>query len=520
MKLGWIIDIESGNFSLYKILLLRLINRQTGKLVHPVTGRQLTLNQAIDQELVDPTSSLIKNRNGKYFNLNDALKVGVVEGDKNLYWVSESQSIPLNEAMEKGLIVSNEKPFSLVNAIRSRLYRPDTGKFVDPSTNTYFDLKSGIEGNLLDEDSTQFKNLLTKQTKPLSQAITDGDINVAKGRVFDQKSGSSFNLDVALEKGLLLNLPRGLATQKVEVVHEEIPQIKIEFVDTSKPREMTLDDVIKAGILNPETALIKDPKTGKFILLHVYIQKYQINLTQKALIDSKSPFFVFSPHCVIYTREPQSFDDVIESKQLNLATGKLVDPQNGDKEITIQQAIDAGILDSDTILIKDGSKNKLLRVSEALRKGLIDPERSHVVDPVTSRLYNLENALQEGLLKTPKKQFDLLEALQFNLYDPTNGHFTDPFAPITEDLKEKAQITFQEALAKNLIDISTTMVRTSTTSEIIPISAAITSGIIDPVSGKILIKNPENDQTESIDFVKAKELDLLVPAGERVRCCC
>ena len=529
MKRGWIIDIESGNFSLYKILFLRLINYRSGKLVHPVTGRELTLQQAIEQELVDPNSSLVKNRNGKYFTLNDAIQLGVVDDKKNLYWLSDSQSIPLLEALEKGLIVSNEKPYTFDNAIRMRLYRPDTGKFVDPTSNTYSDLKIAIENSVIDEESTQFKNLLTKQTKPLMQAITDGDINVAKGRVFDQKSGSSFNYDAAFDKGLLVHLPRGVVEQKKdrenrekemkerEIVHEMIPSIRIDAVESSKPSEMTLDEMIKAGIIDPETALIKDPQTGKFILLRIFIEKYEINLSQKTPVDPKSSFFVFGPHCVVYTREPQSFDDVIESKQLNLATGKIDDPQNENKPCTIQEAIDAGLLDSDTILIKDGAKNKLLRIDEALRKGLIDPERSHVVDTVTSKLYNLENAIQEGLLKTPKKQFDLLEALQFNLYDPTTGHFTDPFAPSNGDPNAKVQITFEEALAKGLIDTSTTMVRTSKDSEIIPISAAITAGVIDPVSGKIVIKTPETNKTESIDFVKAKELEMLVPAGERVR---
>lgn len=514
MKLGWIIDIESGNFSLYRIILIDLINFQTGKIIHPVTNRQLTLNQAIEQELVDPNSSIVKNRNGKYFNLNDALRFGVIDGDRNLYWISESQSIPLYEAFDKGLIVSNEKPFSLLNAIRMRLYRPDTGKLVDPTSNTYFDLKTGIEGNLIDENSTLFKNLLTKQTKPLSQAIKDGDINVAKGRVFDQKSGSSFNYDAAFDRGLLINLPRGLAIKKKEIIHEEIPQIKIDLVDASKPREMTLSELIESGIVNLETALTKDPQTGKFILLRIFIEKYHITLTQKALVDPKSSFFVFSPDCVVYTREPKSFDDVVESKQLNLVTGKLADPQNVEKYCTIQEAIDKGILDPDSVLIKDGADNKLLSVKEALKKGLIDPDRNNVVDTKTSKLYNMENAIQEGILVTPKKRFDLLEALQYNLYDPTTGHFVDPFVPAPQDKKAQARVTFEEALTKGLIDASTTMVRTSIESEIIPISAAITAGIIDPVSGKIAIKS--GDKTELIDFVKAKELDLLVPAGQRV----
>ncbi|KAL7025323.1 hypothetical protein ACKWTF_013447 [Chironomus riparius] len=517
MKLGWIIDIEGGNFTLYKILQYRLVSLQNGKLIHPVTGRHLTLNYAIEQELVNPDSSLIKNRNGKYITLTDALKLNVIDGDKNVYWLNDSQSIPLHDAIDKGLIVSSEKPYSLNNAIKMRIYRPETGKFVDPTTNSYYDLKTAIENDLINDDSVKFKNNFTKQTKPILQAITDGDINIPKGRVFDQKTGQSFNYDVAFDKGLLINIPRGKTEQKREIIQEEIPMIKIDLVDSIKPREMTLDEAIKANLINPDVAMIKDPKTGKFILLKVFIETYQIILTQKTTIDPKSPFFVFSPGCVVYSREPKSFDDVIESNELNLSTGKIVDPENKDKELTIQEAIDTGILDPDTILIKDGSKKKLLRVNEALRKGLVDPERSYVVDTSSSKLYSLENALEEGLLKTPKKQFDLLEAIEFNLYDETTGVFTDPFAPTSiEDHKEIAQITFETGIAKGLIDPSTTMVRATNDSEIIPISAAITSGLIDPIKGEIVIKNPENDkQEERINFVKAMELGLLVPAGER-----
>jgi hypothetical protein len=118
------------------------------------------------------------------------------------------------------------------------------------------------------------------------------------------------------------------------------------------------------------------------------------------------------------------------------------------------------------------------------------------------------------LLKTPKKQFDLLEAIQYKLYDITSGHFTDLFK--TAD-QQKALVTFEEGIAKGLIDPSTTMVRSSNDSEIVTIASAISSGLIDPISGQINIKNPENDQIEKIDFAKAMELGLLVPAGKRVR---
>ena len=346
MKLGYIIDIESGYFTLYKILLFRLYNIQQGKFIHPVTNRLLSLNQAIEQELIDPTTSPVKNRSGKYIPLRDAIKSGLVDGQNNLYWISDTKSITFIEAMEKGLIVSNEKSIPLERAIRMRLYRPETGKFADPSTNTFQDLKTCIDSGLIDGDTTHFKNFATKQNKPLLQAINDGDLNVAKGRVFDPKSNLSYNFDVAFEKGLLVSVPKEYH-QKSEV-YENIPSIQIDLVESGKPREMTIEDAFKSGIINPETALIKDPETGKFIILRHYIERYHLILTQKTVIDRKSSFFVFGPQCVIYNREPKSFDEIIETNQLNLATGKVVDPEDGTKECTIKEAVEMGLLDPDT----------------------------------------------------------------------------------------------------------------------------------------------------------------------------
>ena len=312
----------------------------------------------------------------------------------------------------------------------------------------------------------------------------------------------------------LLNVPRGAIEKPKEEQEEEIKAVTVTAVDSSKPREMTLDEFINSKLINLDSAFIKDPETGKFILLRLFIEKYQINLTsQRAIVDPNSSFFAFSPNFVIYTREPKSLDDVIESNELNLVTGKIT-PDQDKRERTLKEAIESGLLDPETIVVKDSAKNELVNIKEALKQGLVDPERSNVVDTATSKLVSLEKAIEEGLLKTPKKQFDLLEAIQYKLYDTNKGQFVDPFAGAE---KEKALVTLEDGIAKGLIDPSTTMVRTSSDSELVPIASAITSGLIDPINGHILTKNPNNDEIVKIDFAKAVELNLLVPAGKRVR---
>ena len=511
MRLGFIIDIESECFTLYEVLRMRLYNLKENKLVHPVTSRPLSLKQAIVQDFVDPKISLVKNTNsGKYVPLSEALKVGLIDGNKNLYVVSETKKIPLPEALTEGLIVSSQKSLPLEKAIKMKLYRPETGKFVDPSTNTFNDLEKSIESGLINEDTTVFVNLSDNSEKPLVSAIADSNIDVTKGRVLDPKSKLSYNFDVAFEKGLLKTIPISYREKSVE---KDILQTRIEPSASGKPRELSIEDTIKFGIINPESSYIKDPKTGKFILLKVYIQQNTLIMTTKTIIDVKSSFFVFGPKCVIYLNKPESFDELVDSNCLDLSTGKLSIAKQPEL-LSLKDGIAMGLLDPETVLIKDVAKNKLVRLNDATRKGLFDPERANVVDTKTSKLYNLEDAIAENLLKTPKKKFDLLEAIEYNLYNPTTGSFQDPF--VIDDIIDRKKINLTEAIANGLVDPATTMVKNEANNEIISILSAINAEIIDPVNGRVHI-NRDNKKGETIDFVKARDKGLLVPAGQRVR---
>jgi hypothetical protein len=237
-------------------------------------------------------------------------------------------------------------------------------------------------------------------------------------------------------------------------------------------------------------------------------EKVDVNL--KTVIEPKSSYFVFSPQCVVHINKPKSFDEAVESNLIDLSTGKYIDPLNGNKEYTLKEAIDLHLVDRDTILVKDVAKKKHIKLTDAFRKGLVDPERASVVNTDSSKLYGLKSAYEQGLILTPAKPFDLLEAIDYNLYNPTSGTFVDPFS--FGDLKDKKRYTLQEAIANNLVDPTTTMVRSSTTDDIKSITTAINDGIIDPIKGCITL-----DADNVLDLVKAKEQGLLVPAEERVR---
>lgn len=504
MDLGLIVDIENGSFGLYETIAMGLYDRHSKQIINPVNNRKMSLQQACIEDLVSPICSLIKDTTtNKYVKLNEAIEGHLIDDQEGLY-ILPKYVIDLHEARKRGLIVTNQKLLSIEKTIKLQFYRSDNGKFIDPSTNTFYDLHDSIDNGLIDADTTVFKNPITGQDKSLKKAIADGDIDVLKGRVLDPKSKLSYNYDVALQKGLLVTVDRPL-TGKALKRRDSIdlptsPKLKL-------PREMTLQEAITYELINPETSVVKDPSTSKFKALKHSLPNADPEM--RAVLDPKSLFFVFDPTFIVYTREPLSFDYAVESKKLDLSTGKFTDALDSSKEYVLKDAIGMGLIDPESALVKDGAKVKLVRLSEAYRQGLVDGDKANVLDTTTSKLYPLQVAYETGLLITPKRSFGLLEALTYKLYNPTTGGFNDPF--VSTSVIERKRLTLNDAIASGLVDPTTTVVRDTANSTIVPLVAAIALGLVDPVAGRLIKSDDEN-----IDLVKAHEKGFLLPAEQRV----
>lgn len=498
MALGLIVDIENGSFGLYETIAMGLYDRHTKQITHPVTNRKLSLREACAEDLVSPISSIVKDTaSGKYLKLNEAIAAHIIDDAAGLY-ILPKYVIDLHEARKRGLIVSNQKLLSISKAVRMQLYRAEAGKFIDPVSNDAYNLQESVDNGLIDSETTVFKNLLTGQYKPLKQAFAEGDIDVVKGRVLDPKSKQTFGYDLALEKGLLVTIDRPVTGRTLNR-RDSIDLLMSPMI--KGPREMTLREAILHEYINLDTSVVKDPVTSKFkALKHTYTN---VDTEMRAFIDPNALFFVFNNTFVIYTREPVSFDYAVESKQLDLLTGKFTDSLDADKLYALKDAIGRGLIDPESALIKDGAKNNLVRLPEAYRKGLVDGEKANVLDTNTSKLYPLQIAYEMGLVITPKRSFGLLETLTYQLYNQRTGLITDPFVSTT--------ITLNDAIASGLVDPTTTVVRDTANSTIVPLTAAIALGLIDAVNGQLIKSNDEK-----IDLVKAQEKGYLLPAEQRV----
>lgn len=505
LALGLIVDIESGGFGLYETLAMGLYENESKLIIHPVNNGRFTLKQACSMDIVNTVSSLVKTADGKYVRLDKAVEIGCINDEEGVY-VLPKYSIDLQEARHRGLIVTNQKLLSVEKAIKNQLYRSDNGKFVDPSTNAFYDIQGAIDCGLLDSDTTVFKNLLTGQQKPLSQAIKEGDIDVSRGRVLDPKTKRSYNFDVALSNGLLVTVDKPITSRNL--IRKDSIDTLSQTAANKQPREMSLDEAIRYEIINPETAVVKDPATSKFKTLDLLMSEKTVDLEQRAVIDPNALFFTFDPTFIVYAHKPLSFDEAVETKTLDLSTGKFTDPLDNVVH-SLKDGINIGRIDPESALIKDGAKKKLVRLPEGYRKGLIDAEKSNVLDTTTSKLVALETAVETGLIITPKRAFSLLEALSYNLYNPTTGGFSDPFT--TTSVIERRRLTLNDSIASGLIDPSSTVVKDTENSTIVPLVTALGTGLVDPIAGRL------NESSEkSIDLIKAMDCGLLLAAEQRV----
>ncbi|XP_058834593.1 uncharacterized protein LOC131691889 isoform X29 [Topomyia yanbarensis] len=516
LALGLIVDIESAGFGLYETLAMGFYDTKSGKIIHPSTSRNITLEQACREDIVSLSSSIVKNTiTGKYIRLDEAIRAKIIDDREGVYTLPKGNKIDLQEARRKGLIVTNQKLLSLEKAIKLQLYRQDAGTFVEPISGEQVNLQEALDSGLLDFETTVYKDAVTGQDKPLRTAIADRDIDVEKGKVVDRKSDRTYNFDTALNKGLLVTVQKPI-TGRILERKESIDNLLQESPIGKSPREMSLKDALRYDILSVDKSVIKHPKSRVFIPLKLALQEKLILDESRATIDPKQSFFVFDGDLIVYAREPLTFDKAVESSLLDLLTGKFLyksativggGTTDGDvvELLSLKDAIGQGFIDPESVLLKDGAKKKFLPLPEAFRKGLIDADKSNVLDTNTSKLTSLQQAVDTGLLITPKRAICLMEALNYHMYNGESGTFEDPFQP-------NQHKTLNETIQSGLIDPTTTMVRDiGNNSVIVPLLTAIGNGLINPIDGHF---NIESEQTK-IDLVKARDRGYLMLAEQR-----
>ena len=224
--------------------------------------------------------------------------------------------------------------------------------------------------------------------------------------------------------------------------------------------------------------------------------------------------------------------------------------------IALEDAIQSGLLDTNTRMFMDLNTRKCYTLKNAIDNRLINGDASLITDPVTGQKYTLNNALRIGIINGDTgalynsktgEQLSLMEAAEngmiSNMYDPLSGRIFDSETGVAQSLDDAVvsgylddnkaivfdpvagqHITLPEAREKNIIDRQTGEYMDINTSKKMSASEALNNGLLVIVGAPILagmaaiegVKHVSKliiDKSE-IGFVSGKIKDTItVPDG-------
>ncbi|XP_077547434.1 uncharacterized protein LOC144159671 [Haemaphysalis longicornis] len=147
---GLVIDIERP-FTLVEMVCLGFCEPGTGRLLHPVEGSFLNLEESLELGTVTPRDSYVKDiHSGCFLTLTEALETGLVDAVRNRY---VPQDLNLYEAVLAKMIIHAKVPLGLGQAFADLLFDEESGKFLDPRSSELLSLKEALNCGLLDKES-------------------------------------------------------------------------------------------------------------------------------------------------------------------------------------------------------------------------------------------------------------------------------------------------------------------------------------------------------------------------------
>ncbi|KAK2709047.1 hypothetical protein QYM36_014618, partial [Artemia franciscana] len=501
---GVIIDVEKP-LTLYEALSLSLYNPLTGLFIHPITGQQITLQEAITSQLIDASKSVLRLPNArKYLSLSESLKINLIDPIRGRYNAPNESYDTINflEAKMKGYIVNSRKPMSLLEVVLNDLVLQETGKIIDPLVGDQLPLDLSIEHGLVEPLTT----LYTAPNKSLQAAINDGCVDAAKAKVFDPNSGGSLSISQAFDCGLLKHVGNPISFS--EGIDNGLVNLKtFRLSDPRTESEYSLEDAIRSELIDPETAVVRHPTSGNYITLRTAIKEEMVDLQRKAVINPVtgklgSLCVFFDQGSIVFMRSPLTFTSAIEKGHLNLDNGKLEDPVS--KEIiSLKEGIKQGILDPHTAIVKDTKNKRLLTLDMALAGGILDSDKGMVLNTEDNRLLTMFEAVESGFILTPGCAISLIEAIELEVYDVISEKFVCPYT--------KQLFSFEEAVSQKLVCLSSTMVRISKEESPLTLQTVLSLGILSPENGSI-----RNQDGNWLKLNEALAQGLLVSADARL----
>ena len=368
---------------------------QTGKIVDPITGKEMTILDACEKGLINPNKEEIKDSpSGKQMSLIKAVSQGIIDPESGKYInKSNNQKLSLDDAFQRKLIIN---PMNLSRALSEGAIL-DNGRVVDPQTGRTVSFKEAVDTGILDFDSKCVVDTSSGEVLSVSEAMESGLIDF-KGSFILKGSGRRESLIEAVDKGhmklvqedLVISKPCVLDTRSgkpitvAQAVKQGIITSNGDFIDTSSGRKILLKAAAGQGFIDKDVAekLVKDTSikdaSGKNISL---LKAIQIGLVSPEKLEVRHPTSRKSvglqqaaSEGIISTEDAQSLLEILSPITAHTTVVTRLQPgksEAGIASISVSDAISQGLLNERTGTFRDPNTGASMPVETAIEKGLL-----------------------------------------------------------------------------------------------------------------------------------------------------
>jgi len=344
-----------------------------------------------------------------------------------------------DRVLVKDLSSKTESYVKLREAISRPLVDRNIAYMVNPKTGKKIPFFEAIRLGWIKEepeDETEEEQSVDSQSWILQEAIDAGICNPATGTILDPKSGQTLSMSEAIDLCLI----------DADVLGVRNP-LTYEIIPLSEAVETGIVDLRKDVVINIETRTEIDIATA-FL---------------EGLIVSTS-------------RRPISLEAIIRKGLYNAEAGKIQDSLTK-QLIDVEEGVHRGIVDAFITEIQDTKAGSSISLDDALTMNLLNPKTGYLHDTKAGEFLPLDVALNKGLIITIPFVPSLIDVIDQGYYSPKTG--------LVLNAMTGENITLKEALAVRYIRDSTTVIKDDRKDEVIPLSEAEESKLIDLVKGTL-----------------------------------
>lgn len=325
----------------------------------------------------------------------------------------------------------------------------------------------------------------------LSEAISKRLIDVDSGKMMDAQS-QAIALNFALEKGLIVRCQSPLKLSLTEMFDELYNEDTNLFLNPNTNEEISFSDAVNIGLIDTGLIRVRND-AGEACTFSSALENNLFNAersellyhgTRYSLIEAIDKGLILD----ISSQPGLTLQEAFEEGIYDPCKKRFVDPFSS-LPSSFMNALEFGLLDKNSITVRDVNSQTLLTVSGGILQGIISASDGSYITP--SKCYTLEEAIRKGLILQDKGTSETtpIEAVKLGIYNPESCKFINPKSGKIENL--------QEAVSSGLLMVDQITIKHE--EHFLTIDEAVQKGILNVENVKINSNGKDLDLKEAVD---------------------